>query len=96
MITHIVFFKLKEPTSENIAAAKDKLLSMQGKVQLLRHLEVGVDLVRSERSYDIALYTKLDSMADLQAYQVDPYHGGDVAPYMRSVSSAVAVVDYES
>jgi hypothetical protein len=96
MITHIVFFKLKEPTPENVGAARDKLLSMQGKVQLLRHLEVGVDLVRSERSYDIALYTKLDSMADLQAYQVDPYHGGDVAPYMRSVSSAVAVVDYES
>jgi hypothetical protein len=96
MITHIVLFKLKEPTQENIAAAKGKLLSMQGKVPMLRHLEVGVDLVRSERSCDVALYTKFDSLADLQSYQVDPYHGGDVAPYMRSVSSSVVAADYES
>lgn len=95
MITHIVLFKLNEPTPENVAAAKEKLLSMQGSVPMLRHLVVGVDVVRSERSYDVALYTKFDSLADLQAYQVHPYHGEDVAPYMRSVSSAVAVVDYQ-
>lgn len=96
MLTHIVMFKLKEPTPENIAAAKEKLLSMQGNVPMLRHLEVGVDVVRSERSYDIALNTKFDSLEDLQAYQVHPYHGGDVAPFMREMSAAVAVVDYES
>ncbi|HWI39995.1 MAG TPA: Dabb family protein [Verrucomicrobiae bacterium] len=96
MITHIVFFKLKECTPEAVAAARDMLLGMDGKVPTLRHLEVGVDVVRSERSYDLALVTKFDSMQDLQAYQVDPHHGGVVAPYMRSVSSAVAAVDYES
>jgi hypothetical protein len=96
MITHIVFFKLIEPTPENVAAARDKLLSMDGKVPMLRHLEVGIDLVRSERSFDIALYTKLDTIADLKAYQADTYHGGEVAPFMRSISSAVATVDYES
>lgn len=95
MITHIVLFKLKEPTPENVTAAKEKLLSMQGNVPMLRHLEVGDDVVRSERSYDIALYTKFDSLPDLQAYQIFPYHGENVAPYMRSVSVAVAVVDYE-
>ncbi|GAM09002.1 stress responsive A/B Barrel Domain protein [Geobacter sp. OR-1] len=96
MITHIVLFKLKEPTASNIAAAREKLESMAGKIPMLRHLEVGVDLVRTERSYDVALYTKFDSLADMQAYQVYPYHGEDVAPYMRSISSAVASADYES
>jgi len=96
MITHIVLFKLKEPTAENIAAAKAKLESMSGKLPMLRHLEVGVDLVRSERSFDIALNTRFDSLADLQAYQVYPYHGEDVAPYMRSVSSSVVTADYEA
>lgn len=96
MITHIVLFKLKEPTVENIAAARAKLESMRGKLPMLRHLEVGVDVIRSERSFDVALYTKFDSMADLQAYQVYPYHGEDVAPYMRSISSAVVAADYES
>jgi hypothetical protein len=95
MITHIVLFKLKDTSADSIRRAKDKLLSMNGKVDLLRHLEVGLDVIHSARSYDIALYTKFDSLDDLQSYQVHPYHGGDVAPYMREASEAVAVVDYE-
>jgi hypothetical protein len=94
MITHIVLFKLKDPSAEGVRKATDKLLSMAGKVEMLRHLEVGTDLVRSARSYDIALYTKFDSLEDLQAYQVHTYHGGEVAPFMREASEAVAVVDY--
>ena len=95
MIVHIVLFKLKEATPENVAKAKERLLSMDGKVDLLRHLEVGVDLIRSERSADVALYTKFDSLEDLQAYQVHPYHANEVAAYMRSVCSSVVAADYE-
>lgn len=96
MITHIVFFKLKEPTADGIAAVRDKLLSMVGRVEQLRHLEAGVDLIRSERSYDVALVTRFDSLEDLQAYQVHPYHAGEVVPLMKSVCSSVVAVDYES
>ncbi len=96
MITHIVFFKLTDASPANIEAAKAKLLSMNGKVDLLRHLEVGADVIRSERSYDLALVTRFDSLADLQAYQVHPYHAGEILPYMRSVSASVVAVDYES
>jgi hypothetical protein len=96
MVTHIVLFKLKDKSAESINAAREKLQSMDGRVEMLRHLEVGLDAIHSARSYDIALYTKFDSLDDLQAYQVHPYHGGDVAPYMREASEAVAVVDYES
>ena len=95
MVTHIVFFKLADPSAANIAATRDKLLSMSGRIDLLRHLEVGVDVVRSERSYDIALVTKFDSLDDLQAYQVHPYHAGEVVPHMKSVCSSVVAVDYE-
>ena len=96
MITHIVFFKLSDPNPESIAAVKEKLLSMQGKIPQLRHLEAGVDVIRSERSFDVALFTKFDSLEDLQAYQVHPYHADDVVPLMKSVCSAIAAVDYES
>lgn len=95
MITHIVLFKLTEPTTEAIEATKNKLLSMNGKIDLLRHLEVGVDVIRSERSFDIALTTKFDSLEDLQAYQVHPYHAGEVVPHMKAVCSAIVAVDYE-
>ena len=96
MITHIVLFRLKESTPEGIEKAKQLLLSMDGKVEQLRHLEVGIDLIHSERSAGIALYTKFDSLNDLQAYQVHPYHANEVAAYMKSVCSAVMTADYES
>ena len=96
MVTHIVFFKLSNPTSEGINAVRDKLLSMDGKISQLRHLEVGVDVIRSERSHDVALVTRFDSLDDLQAYQVHPYHAGEVVPLMKSLCSSIAAVDYES
>lgn len=95
MITHIVLFKLAEPTAENLALTRDKLLSMDGRIDQLRHLEVGIDVIRSERSFDIALTTRFDSLEDLQAYQVHPYHAGTVIPHMKSVCASIVAVDYE-
>lgn len=96
MITHIVLFKLADPTPEKIAAVRDRLLSMQGNIDLLRHLEAGTDVIRSERSYDVALLTRFDSLADLQAYQIHPYHAGEVVPFMKANCSSIVAVDYES
>jgi len=95
MIAHIVLFKLKESNAENAAAVKDMLLSMNGKVPMLRHLEAGVDVIRSERSYDVALYTKFDNLADLQAYQIHPYHAETVVPFMKANCAAIVAADYE-
>ena len=96
MITHIVLFKLTDPNVENLTTTRDKLLSMDGNIDLLRHLEVGVDVIRSERSYDIALTTRFESLSDLQAYQIHPYHAGVVVPHMKSVCASIVAVDYES
>lgn len=96
MITHIVFFKLNEQLPEKILAVRDKLLSMEGKIGELRYLEAGIDLVRSERSFDVALVTKFDTMEDLQSYQVHPYHAGEVVPFMKANCSSIVAVDYES
>ncbi len=96
MITHIVFFKLKDPSPENVAATRDRLSGMAGKIPEIRHLEVGVDVMRSERSYDLAILTRFDSLADLQAYQVHPLHAGEVVPFIKSVCASVVAVDYES
>ena len=96
MITHIVLFKLQDPSAENLAATRAKLLSMDKEIPMLRHLEAGIDVVRSVRSYDIALVTKFDSMEDLEAYQIHPYHAGVVVPHMKSVCSSIVAVDYEN
>ncbi len=95
MIAHIVLFKLKDATPENTKIVKEMLMSMEGKLPMLRYLEVGTDIIRSERSYDVALYTKFDSLADLQSYQVHPYHADTVVPCMKANCSSIASADYE-
>lgn len=74
MITHIVMFKLKDRSPEAIERTAQVLRDMEGKIEQLKFLEVGLDVLHSERSYDIALVTKFESMEDLEAYQVHPVH----------------------
>ncbi len=38
MITHIVFFKLKDGGKQNVGKAMDVLLGMKGRIPQLRHL----------------------------------------------------------
>lgn len=95
MITHIVLFKLKDRTASNIEKTRDILIAMKWQVPKLRHIEVGVDLLHTERSYDIALVTKFDSLQDMEFYQTHPFHL-DVAKYMSSVRESAISVDYET
>lgn len=95
MLTHIVLFKLKDNSNENIQKTKEVLLGLQGNIPFLRFIEVGTDILHSERSYDIGLYTKFDSLADMQAYQIHPVHV-KVSEHMHAVREASVAIDYES
>ena len=94
MITHIVCFKLKNNSLEECEKAREVLLSMRGKVPQLRGIEVGVDFLHSERSYDIILETLLDDEAALESYQNDPYHCSVVKKHMHAVRESSIAVDY--
>lgn len=96
MITHIVLFKLLDPTPDRVAEIRNLLLSMGGKIPGIRHFEVGIDVIRSERSFDLALLTRFDSLSDLKAYQEHPFHAGEIVPHLKSVCSSIIAVDYES
>ncbi len=92
MITHIVLFKFID--RRNAEKARDVLLGMKGRIPQLRHIEAGIDVLHSERSYDLALVTKFDSMEDLKTYQAHPVHV-EVLKYMTSVRESSVTVDYE-
>lgn len=95
MITHIVLFKLKDRSAGNVNKTRDVLMSMEGKIAVLLHLEVGTDVLHSERSYDLALTTKFNTLDDLQAYQVHPVHK-EIIEYIASVRESAISVDYET
>ena len=94
MLTHIVFFKLTDRTPENIDKLREALLSMTGKIPQIQHMEVGINVVPSERAYDVALFQRFDSLHDLQEYQAHPNHQ-DVLKYILSVTASRVSVDYE-
>lgn len=94
MLKHIVCFKLKDNSPENCEKAKEVLLSMQDKVELLREIRVGIDILHSERSYDLILEVVLDDEAALEAYQQHPYHVQVVKKHMHAVRETSVAVDY--
>ena len=81
MFTHIVFFKFKN--KEQVSEGRNILLSMEGKIPQLKGLEVGVDVLHTERSYDLALVTRFDSLGDMESYAISEYHVNEVLKYLK-------------
>lgn len=95
MLKHIVFIKLADRSPEKVEISRSKLADMEGKIPQLLHIEVGVDVVHSERSFDIALITEFESMEDMKAYQVHPVHQ-EVLAHLAEVKDTIVSVDFES
>jgi hypothetical protein len=91
MLTHVVCFKFD--ATEIAEEAANRLRSMAGKIPSLLSIEAGVDVVRSTRSYDVALVTTFNDLAGLDAYQIDPVHV-EVAAYIKTHSKASVAVDF--
>lgn len=70
MIKHIVCFRLADKSEESKKKAKEILLSMKGKVDTVKDIEVGTDFLCSDRSYDVILQVTLNSRDDLDIYKM--------------------------
>lgn len=95
MIKHTVCFKLKDNSPEECNKAAQILRSMDGNVELLRGIEVGVDFLHSPRSYDIILQVLLDDKKALEEYQKDEYHCSVVKKHMHSVAESSVAIDFK-
>lgn len=95
MVKHVVFFRFKDNSPESIGQIKDMLLSMKGNVSMIQNMEVGLDFLHSERSYDICLQVEVADRGHLVAYDKDSYHCDVVKKYMFDKIISVVAVDYE-
>lgn len=95
MLTHVVFFKLIDHSPSGAAEVRDRILALRDQIPQLRHLEAGVDVVRSERSWDVALLARFDDRAGLDAYAAHPAHVA-FAEWLGPRRERSCVVDYES
>lgn len=95
MITHVVLFRLKDRGKESVEEALTVLRGLDGRIPSLRGFEVGLDVVNSDRSYDIALIARFDDLKGLDEYQNHPIHQ-EVVKYISGVRDASVAVDYET
>ena len=95
MVVHIVFFDFKdEKREENILHVKQLLEALPSKIEGLLSMEVGIDFNRSERAYDLSLYSTFASKEDLSIYATHPAHL-EVVSVIKEVTNGSKVVDYE-
>lgn len=92
MIKHCIMIKLKDRSEEAKNAAKQMLLSMDGKVTMMKDFEVHTDFIGSERSYDIFLSCVLADEKALEEYQNDKYHCA-IKVYIKMVAESTIAVD---
>lgn len=99
MIKHIVFWIVKEEAeglkkSEIIEKMKSMLEALPQKIDLIREFEVGVNIISSDRAFDISLTSAFNSLEDLKAYATHPDHVL-VVDFFKKVVEKSAAVDYE-
>ncbi len=95
MIRHVVFFKFKPETTEaERNDLQNRLRVLPEKISVIQSFEVGFDVVRSPRSFDLALVSAFADLAALGEYAKHPEHV-PVVERAREICEQIAAVDYE-
>ena len=68
---------------------------LNGKIEGLIHLEVGIDFLQSDASYDVVLYSELANKEALDFYQNHPLHVKAATEVVKPAATSRIVVDYE-
>lgn len=100
MFKHIVMWTLKDTAAgrsraENAALIKERFEELANMIDGLRHLEVGLDTLRTPASADVVLYTEFDSREAYEAYDRHPAHKA-LSAFITDLRDDRRVVDYES
>ncbi len=93
MFRHIVCFKLKQEEKDKASEAANRLRSLIA-IPEVKAIDVGIDELKSARSYDIALVVDFDSRSDYEIYDKHELHQ-PVRQFMHSVVETSVAADFE-
>ncbi len=98
MLKHIVMWKLKDSANgkskqENAQELKSRLEALVGQIEVLRSLEVGINDLYTDASYDMVLTTTFANEADMKAYATNPLHVA-VSNFCKTIRETRVTVDY--
>lgn len=91
MVRHVVCQKYID--KRNALLAAEKLRALMGVVPSLRSMEVGIDELCAERSYDLVILATFDDMEGLHAYDAHPAHQ-EVRAFIHPLNAGSISVDY--
>lgn len=95
MIKHVVFFKFKPETSESDRkSAINELRTLPDKLDMIREFEVGEDVLRAPRSWDVVLIGTFDDLDALEKYQRHDDHL-PIVRMAQQLCDAIGAVDFE-
>jgi len=99
MIKHIVMWKLKDEAeggtaAQNAAKMKAMLEPLKNKIEVLKEIEVGIDILAASPECSVILYSAVATEADLEAYQIHPEHQACLT-FIKKVVAERRVVDYK-
>ena len=94
MIVHIVMLKFKEENKQaNLIKIKNLLEALPSQIEPLLSMEVGLDFMHSERSFDLVLTATFEIKEGLSKYATHPKHVA-VVNIIKEVTEGSKVVDY--
>ncbi len=98
MIKHIVMWKLKDYAEgcskmENAEKIKAMLEALKDKIEQIIYLEVGINAIPTDMSYDAVLISEFENEQALEVYKKHPEHV-KVSNFVSKVREARSTVDY--
>ncbi|MGD8315261.1 MAG: Dabb family protein [Syntrophobacterales bacterium] len=94
MLRHVVFFKFKDGVGEEeIVDLEKSLAELPPVIPEILSYEFGRDVVRSEKSYDLALVSTFKDLDAMQRYQKHPDHQV-VLQKVNELCESVLAVDF--
>ena len=95
MIKHIVFLKFKPDVSaDQRQEIIVELRALPRQIDVIREYEVGEDVLKTPRSWDVGLIGTYDNLEALKTYNDHPAHVA-VVQKIRAISEGSASVDFE-
>ena len=91
MLQHYVFLKYRDGTSAmHVQEFCERMRALPAAIPEVRGLEIGLDVLRDPRSWDLALIMRFDSVEALRVYQTHAAHRAVMAfndPFVASIGS---------
>ena len=95
MLQHYILIKYQKGASdEHVAEFCKRMLALRTSIPEIEYLEIGRDILRDARSWDLILIMRFASTGALLSYQQHPEHK-KVMAFNQPFVAEVASVDFE-